>query len=126
MEELKRFDIAVHGDVAMVIIESDLLPPDPAVVVIPLLPDYPAVRHLNPMICRGGRNLILATRLIAAVHRSALRHVGTAEEQGDEITRAIDVLMGGFLNPFGQQANILKMYGHDIIGLNGAKVPNRP
>ena len=80
----------------MVIIENDLLPLDPAVVVIPLLPDYPAVLHLNPMIRMGGRDLFLATRLIAAVRRSALRQVGTAEEQGDEITRAIDVLMGGF------------------------------
>ncbi len=96
MEELKRFDIAVHGDVAMVVIESDLLPPDAAIVVIPLLADYPAVRHLNPVIRFNGWDLVLATRLIAAVHRSALRRVGSAERQGDEITRVIDVLMGGF------------------------------
>ncbi len=50
METLKRFDIAAHGDVLMVVVESDLLPPDPAVVVIPLLRDYPAVSRLNPMI----------------------------------------------------------------------------
>ncbi|TCP39555.1 CcdB family protein [Rhodovulum marinum] len=95
MEQLKRFDIAEYGGVAMVVVESDLLPPDPSVVVIPLLPDYPAIRYLNPVIRHGGRRLVLATRLIAAVRRSSLRHVGSASDQGDEITRAVDVLMGG-------------------------------
>jgi len=48
MERLIRFDIAEHLGVAMVVVESDLLPPDPAVVAIPLLPDYPAVRYPIP------------------------------------------------------------------------------
>jgi toxin CcdB len=95
MERLSRFDIAAHGDVAMVVVESDLLPPDPAVVVIPLLSGYPAIRNLNPTIRHEGRGLVLATRLIAAVRRYALRRVGSAAEQGDEITRAVDVLMAG-------------------------------
>jgi toxin CcdB len=99
MEGLRRFDIAEHaaphGDVAMVVVESDLLPADPAVVVIPLLPGYPAVRHLNPTILHDGRPLVLATRLIAAVRRASLRRVGSAAAQGDEITRAIDVLIAG-------------------------------
>lgn len=95
MERLSRFDIAEHGGVAMVVVESDLLPPDPAVVVIPLLDGYPAVRHLNPEIDHGGRRLVLATRLIGAVRRSALRRTGSAAGQGDAITRAVDVLMGG-------------------------------
>jgi toxin CcdB len=94
-EGLNRFDIAMHRDVAMVIVESDLLPPDPVVVVIPLLPAYPAVRHLNPTIHHDGRPLIFATRLIAAVRRSTLRRVGSAAAQGNEITRAVDVLMAG-------------------------------
>jgi toxin CcdB len=37
----------------------------------------------------------LATRLIAAVRRSRLRRAGSAADQGHDITRAIDVLMGG-------------------------------
>lgn len=94
-ERLSRFDIAVQGGVAMVVVESDLLPPDPAVVVIPLLPGYPAVRHLNPVIRHDGRPLVLATRLIAAVRRAGLRRAGSAAAQGEEITRAIDVLMAG-------------------------------
>jgi toxin CcdB len=95
MERLSRFDIAEHRDAAAVVIESDLLPPDHAVVVIPLLPDYPAVRYLNPEIRHGERRLVLATRLIAAVRRSSLRRAGSAAEQADDITRAIDVLTGG-------------------------------
>ena len=95
MERLRRFDVAEHRGTAMVVVESDLLPSDPAVVVIPLLADYPAVRLLNPEILHGGRRLVLATRLIAAVYRSGLRPAGSVADQGDEITRAIDVLMGG-------------------------------
>lgn len=93
--ELSRFDVAEHGGVLMVVVESDLLPPDPAVVVIPLLPGYPAVRFLNPVIRHGGRDLVLATRLIAAVRRSRLQRRGNVADQGDRITRAVDVLMGG-------------------------------
>jgi toxin CcdB len=95
VERLTRFDIAEYRGVAMVVVESDLLPPDPAVVVIPLLADYPAVRQLNPEIRHGERRLVLATRLIAAVRRSSLRRAGSAAAQGDAITRAVDVLTGG-------------------------------
>jgi toxin CcdB len=95
VERLKRFDIVEFRGVAMVVVESDLLPPDPAVVVIPLLPDYPVVRYLNPEIRHGERRLVLATRLIAAVRRSSLRRAGSVADQGDDITRAIDVLTGG-------------------------------
>lgn len=95
MEELRRFDVAEYNGVSMVVVESDLLPPDPAVVVIPLLVDYPAVRHLNPELHHDGRRLVLATRLIAAVRRSSLRRTGTVADRGDLVTRAIDVLMAG-------------------------------
>lgn len=95
MESLSRFDVAAFGDVLMVVVESQLLPPDPAIVVIPLLQDYPVVTKLNPMIHVGDKSYALATRLIAPVLRAQLRYVGTAADQGDEITRAIDVLMGG-------------------------------
>lgn len=54
-----------------------------------------AVRRLNPEIRDGDRRLILATRLIAAVRRSALRRAGSAAAQRDDITRAAGILMGG-------------------------------
>lgn len=95
MEGLTRFDVMEYDGVLMVVVESDLLPPDPSVVVIPLLSDYPAVRHLNPEIRVEGRRFILATRLIAAVRRTSLRRTGTVADQGDLVTRAIDVLMAG-------------------------------
>ena len=95
MATLSRFDIAEHGGVLMVVVESDLLPPDPAIVVIPLLPGYPAVAQLNPGFVVEGRPLVLATRLIAAVRRSAIRRVGSLAGEGDRITRAVDILMSG-------------------------------
>lgn len=95
MEQLSRYDVARYQGVLMVVVESDLLPPDPAVVVIPLLADYPAVKLLNPQIEVDGLHLVLATRLIAAVRRSSLERTGTVADQGDLITRAVDVLMAG-------------------------------
>jgi toxin CcdB len=95
VERLTRYDVAEYNGVKMVVVESDLLPPDPAVVVIPLLADYPAVQDLNPELVHDGRRWVLATRLIAAVRRSSLRRVGSVAEQGDRINRAVDVLMAG-------------------------------
>lgn len=95
MDQLTRFDVAEYNGLPMVVVESDLLPPDPSVVVIPLLSDYPAIRLLNPEIVYAGRSFVLATRLIVAVRRASLRRTGNIAEQGDQITRAIDVLMAG-------------------------------
>ncbi len=95
MERLTRYDVAQYSGVKMVVVESDLLPPDPAVVVIPLLADYPAVKDLNPVLVHDGQSWVLATRLIAAVRRSSLRRVGSVADQGDRISRAVDVLMAG-------------------------------
>ncbi|WP_413872874.1 CcdB family protein [Albidovulum sp.] len=92
---MTRHDVAEYNGIFMVVVESDLLPPDPSVVVIPLLSGYPAVRHLNPEIVHDGKRMILATRLIAAVRRSALRRAGSVADQGELITRAVDVLMAG-------------------------------
>jgi toxin CcdB len=95
LERLTRYDVAEYNGVKMVVVESDLLPPDPAVVVIPLLADYPAVKDLNPELLLDGQRWLLATRLIAAVRRTSLRRVGSVADQGDRINRAVDVLMAG-------------------------------
>lgn len=95
MDQLSRFDIAEHGGLLMVVIESELLPPDPAVVVVPLIKGYPAIQYLNPEIAVNGGSFICATRLIASVRRASLKRIGTAEDQGDEIIRAIDILLSG-------------------------------
>jgi len=57
LEPLRRFDVAEYNGISMVVVESNLLPPDSAVVVIPMLPDYPAVRQLNPEIAHDGKRL---------------------------------------------------------------------
>ena len=93
MARLTRYDVAEHGGVKMVVVESDLLPPDPGVVVIPLLADYPTVKDLNPEVLHDGRRWIIATRLIAAVRRSSLRRAGSVADHGDRIRRAVDALM---------------------------------
>lgn len=95
MDPLTRFDVAEYNGISMVVVESDLLPADASVVVIPLLSGYPAVRHLNPELRCHGRRLILATRLIAAVRRSNLQRTGSVADQADLITRAVDVLVAG-------------------------------
>lgn len=95
MEHLSRFDVAEYNGIYMVVVESELLPPDTSVVVIPLLSGYPAVQHLNPDIHLDGRVFILATRLISSVRRSSLARFGSVADQGDLITRAVDVLMSG-------------------------------
>ena len=95
MERLTRYDVAEYSGVKMVVVESELLPPDPAIVVIPLLADYPAVKDMNPEVMLYGERWILATRLIAAVRRSCLRRAGSVADQGDQINRAIDILMAG-------------------------------
>lgn len=95
MERLTRYDVAEYNGVKMVVVESELLPPDPAVVVIPILTDYPAVKDLNPELSLDGQRWVLATRLIAAVRRTSLRRVGSVADQGDRINRAVDVLMSG-------------------------------
>jgi toxin CcdB len=95
MDTLTRFDVAEYNGVSMVVVESDLLPLDASIVVIPLLSGYPAVRHLNPELQHDGSRLVLATRLIAAVRRSNLRRTGSVADQGDLITRAVDILMVG-------------------------------
>ena len=75
----------------MVVVESELLPPDPAVVVIPLLSGYPAVRHLNPVIRHDGRGMVLAARLFAAVRRAGLRRGGVGRRDHP----VVEVLMAG-------------------------------
>ena len=95
MAYLTRFDVADYNGVRMVVVESDLMPPDSSVVVIPLLANYPIVKDLNPEILHEGQRLVLATRLIAAVQRTKVRRVGSVADQGDRIIRGVDILMAG-------------------------------
>lgn len=95
MEELETYDIVSVRNQLAVVIESDLLPPDDAIVVIPLFRDYPAITKLNPTIHFADDAFILATRMIASIRRTTAKKVGSARHQRDDITRAVDVLMSG-------------------------------
>ncbi len=52
--------------------------------------------------------LILPKKLIVAVRRAPLRSVGSVADQGDLVTRAVDVLMSG-----------VYQYQHDLRKWNG-------
>ena len=96
MARLNRNDVVSPGGELFVVLESELPPPAPTLVVILLIDDsYPVVPILNPTIRFDGRAHLPATRLVIPVRRSVLRHVGDVEDQGDAITRAVDVMMAG-------------------------------
>ena len=118
----------------MVVVESDLLPPDPAVVVIPLIADYPAVKELNPEVQHDGKRWVLATRLIAAVRRSSLRRAGSVADQGDRINRDIEADLVAELEAVGHGASDGgHAHGHAVdlvffnpIGQRGARESHNP
>jgi toxin CcdB len=72
MDSLTRSDVAEYNAVSMIVFESELVPPDAFVAVIPLLSGFLAVQHLDPELRHDGRRLVLATRLIATVRRSVV------------------------------------------------------
>ena len=96
METLKKFDIVETRGRYALVVESELLPRDLTVVVVPLVRGYPQVKWLNPLIDVDGVAHTMMTRLIGSVGLSTLTVVGTARAQGDEITRALDMLFYGF------------------------------
>ena len=95
MERLDRFDVVAFGGTLNVVVESALLPQTPAIVVVPLSADYPFIQFLNPHIMFEDQRYVLATRLISPVKRARLRKRGDVRDQGDAITRAVDVMMAG-------------------------------
>jgi LysR family nitrogen assimilation transcriptional regulator len=56
---------------------------------------YPEITMSEISGVQLNRMLVLATRLVAAVHRSSLRRIANVADQGDCIIRAVDVLMAG-------------------------------
>lgn len=93
---MKQHDVVRLGEALGVVIDSDLLPYDRYVVVIPLIEDYPTAGALNPVIAIGEAPHVLATRLITHVRRDRLSKAGmSVETDRDAITRAIDILIGG-------------------------------
>lgn len=93
---MNQFDVVDVQGTLGVIVESDLLSPTKTVVAIPLLPDYPAGRLLNPTIEIGGVAHVLATRLISAIPKGSAKPTGhSVADRRDDIIRAIDVMVSG-------------------------------
>ena len=81
-------------------VQSDLLTKTKTRVVIPLLPGEtvpPPLKRLHPVFDIGGRRVVLATHLLAAVPGSMLRErTANLAARRDEITGALDMLFQGF------------------------------
>lgn len=93
---MKQFSVVRRGDAVGVVVDSDLLPKDRSVVVIPLVEGLPRAGALNPVLVAAGRERILHPRAIAALRRDALEDIGESlEDRRDAIIRAVDILLGG-------------------------------
>ena len=95
---MKQFDVVTDGVNFGVVIEAETTPPVRTVVVAPLMGgDFPPVRFLNPAVTIDGDTYFLDTQTIGAMGRDTLKATGqNLTDNRDDITRAVDVMMGGF------------------------------
>ena len=92
---MRQFDVVTYAGTPAVVVETDDLPQDYRIVVIPLMQNYPAVSRLNPVIDHDGQPHVLATRLIISVRRSELSRTGiNVADYRDDIVRAMDTMIG--------------------------------
>lgn len=81
-------------------VQSELIDIARTRVVVPLLPvkqTPPAIARLHPVFEIGGKQVVMATHLIATVPASVLTEPrGDLSAQGDKITAALDMLFQGF------------------------------
>ncbi len=100
-----QFDVFENGESSstyapfLVDIQPDLLSRMATRLVVPLVFEAlfgPRVRRLHPVLSLLGKDVVLATQLLAAVDRRRLR-VSSASLAGyrDEIIAAVDVLLAG-------------------------------
>lgn len=97
---MARFDVYLIEGAYYLDIQANLLPSFGTRVVIPLvstdLPTKP-YRKLHPQFDVGGRRLLLATHLMAAVSERKLgAPVASLRGHYDEIVAAIDMIFLGF------------------------------
>jgi toxin CcdB len=81
-------------------VQADFLNSLSTRVVVPLLPveEVPTLsKTLNPIFLIGTDEVVMATQLLAAVPKSALRiRIGNLSDQHDRVVNAIDFLKQGF------------------------------
>lgn len=88
------------GDGFLLDVQTDLLSGLNTRVVVPLLPisNYPIpAARLNPIFEINGKRVVMVTQYLAAVPSSILNsRVGNLDEDYEQITIAVDMLMQGF------------------------------
>jgi toxin CcdB len=81
-------------------VQADFLSSLSTRVVVPLLPLAevpPPSKTLNPIFRIGSDEVVMATQLLAAVPKSAVKtSIGNLSDQHDKIVAAIDFLIQGF------------------------------
>ncbi|MGJ5620938.1 CcdB family protein [Sulfitobacter sp. MF3-043] len=81
-------------------VQTDLLDVQSTRMMVPVLPETAvpnAVRSLHPAFDMDGKMFVMATHLMGAVPRAALRPpIRNFAEHGDQITRALDFLFQGY------------------------------
>ena len=103
----------------MVVSRRNLLPPDPAVAVIPPLPDHSAM-SAGPEDPASGSPADPRDAPVAAVRRGRLRPVGSAGDQGEATTCAVEPLMASV------KRGLAAVSRGDVVGLTQTRGPSAP
>ena len=82
---LDQLSIVRYRGAFGLVVESDLLPKDRWVVVVPLIEGLPCVGDLNPIIPAAGVDRVLHTHAIASVRRDALEETSENTHENHNI-----------------------------------------
>lgn len=102
---MARYDVFANPDtgsdaIFLLDVQSGLLDGLETRMVVPLLRaiSYPKpARRLHPIFSVAGENVVMATHLMASVHRGELTNrVGNLADEHDRILEALDLLFQGF------------------------------
>ncbi|MCO4847175.1 MAG: CcdB family protein [Yoonia sp.] len=99
---MAKYDVFPNpsGDGFLLDVQTDLLSDLNTRVVVPLLPKSRAPKpatKLNPIFEIDGQSVVMATQFLAAVPLGILTSpIGTLDEEFENVTIAVDMLMQGF------------------------------
>ena len=102
---MARYDVFVNSDTGsdalfLLDVQSDLLEGLDTRMVVPLLRTAAYLRparRLHPVFTVAGESVIMATHLMASVHRCELSDcIGNLADEHDRIVEALDLLFHGF------------------------------
>lgn len=99
---MARFDVYPSPDRGpgyLLDVQTDFLEGLNTRIVVPLMPPELAPlpgRGLNPLLPVGEESLLMVTQYLASIERRHLRRpIASLASRGDDITRALDVLLTG-------------------------------